>query len=117
MSTRKQVLFLITGIIYFIIGFTSIFAKADTVFSTTAPTAIKVSEITAQKLAEFYKCSLIKRGPNYNPVKAGDTIFATKAPENDSTALDKLDDPKNKVYRCELVEVNSSNGRLRKVKS
>ena len=116
MSRTKQFFLFVTGIIYVIFALAGQ-AHADTVFSTTAPTSIKVSEITAKKLAEFYKCSLIKRGPNYNPVKAGDTIFTTKAPENDATALEKLDDPKNKVYRCELVEVNGSNGRLRKVKS
>jgi hypothetical protein len=91
-------------------------AKADTLFSTVAPTPAKVADIISQKLSEFYKCSLIKRGPNFNPVKAGPTIFAVKAPAEDLTAIDRLDDKTVKIYRCELVEINKTNGRLKKIK-
>ena len=89
-------------------------AHADTVFSLTAPTAVKVSELDETK--EFYKCSLVRRGPNFNPVKAGPTIFSYTAPKADDNAVSLIKDKTKKVYRCELQEQNSTNGRLRKVK-
>jgi hypothetical protein len=110
LKTNKIALLIFVGIMGLIQ-----YAKADTVFSTTAPTApLKVQDIDDTK--EFYKCSLIKRGPNFNPIKAGPTIFTYTAPTPDDTAISKLKDKTVKVYRCELQEVNATNGRVRKVK-
>lgn len=90
-------------------------AHADTIYSLVKPSpALKATE--AKKLPEFYKCFRVKTGKNIAPVKASDAVFVAKAPADDATAFDSIDDKTKKVYKCELSEFDHDAKKIRKIK-
>lgn len=92
----------------------SVQVQADTFLTDMPSNSISVKE--ASKLESFYRCSKVKQGPNINPVKVkgSASLFFKEVKQGLDDVGELLSDGKT-LIKCENVEINKENGRVRKI--